>query len=97
MTKEAAKNVGLVINLIVVLMISFIDDYLFKTFDLQYLKFEFKDSFLWNITHKILGDLLTEMLTTGIVVAVVAYLIYLSWSCRACTGSLISKLTGGDS
>ena len=97
MTKEAAKNVGLVINLIVVLMISFIDDYLFKTFDLQYLKFEFKDSFLWNITHKILGDLLPEMLTTGIVVAVVAYLIYLSWSCRACTGSLISKLTGGDS
>ena len=97
MTKEAAKNVGLVINLIVVLMISFIDDYLFKTFDLQYLKFEFKDSFLWNITHKILGDLLPEMLTTGIVVAVVAYLIYLSWSCRACTGSLISKLTGGNS
>ena len=97
MTKDAAKNVGLVINLIVVLMISFIDDYLFKTFDLQYLKFEFKDSFLWNITHKILGDLLPEMLTTGIVVAVVAYLIYLSWSCRACTGSLISKLTGGDS
>ena len=97
MTKDAAKNVGLVINLIVVLMVAFIDDYLFKTFDLQYLKFEFKDSFLWNITHKILGDLLPEMLTTGIVVAVVAYLIYLSWSCRACTGSLISKLTGGDS
>ena len=97
MTKETAKNVGLVINLIVVLMVAFIDDYLFKTFDLQYLKFEFKDSFLWNITHKILGDLLPEMLTTGIVVAVVAYLIYLSWSCRACTGSLISKLTGGDS
>ena len=97
MTKDAAKNVGLVINLIVVLMVAFIDDYLFKTFDLQYLKFEFKDSFLWNITHKILGDLLHEMLTTGIVVAVVAYLIYLSWSCRACTGSLISKLTGGDS
>ena len=62
MTKEAAKNVGLVINLIVVLMVAFIDDYLFKTFDLQYLKFEFKDSFLWNITHKILGDLLPEML-----------------------------------
>ena len=97
MTKDAAKNVGLVINLIVVLMISFIDDYLFKTFDLQYLKFEFKDSFLWNIIHKILGDLLPEMLTTGIVVAIIAYLIYLSWSCRACTGSLISKLTGGDS
>ena len=97
MTKEAAKNVGLVINLIVVLMVAFIDDYLFKTFDLQYLKFEFKDSFLWNITHKILGDLLPEMLTTGIVVAIIAYLIYLSWSCRACTGSLISKLTGGDS
>jgi len=97
MTKDAAKNVGLVINLIVVLMVAFIDDYLFKTFDLQYLKFEFKDSFLWNITHKILGDLLPEMLTTGIVVAVVAYLIYLSWSCRACTGSLISKLTGGNS
>jgi len=97
MTKDAAKNVGLVINLIVVLMVAFIDDYLFKTFDLQYLKFEFKDSFLWNITHKILGDLLPEMLTTGIVVAVVTYLIYLSWSCRACTGSLISKLTGGDS
>ena len=97
MTKEAAKNVGLVINLIVVLMVAFIDDYLFKTFDLQYLKFEFKDSFLWNTIHKILGDLLPEMLTTGIVVAVVAYLIYLSWSCRACTGSLISKLTGGDS
>ena len=97
MTKKAAKNIGLVINLIVVLMVAFIDDYLFKTFDLQYLKFEFKDSFLWNITHKILGDLLPEMLTTGIVVAVVAYLIYLSWSCRACTGSLISKLTGGNS
>jgi len=97
MTKEAAKNVGLVINLIVVLMVAFIDDYLFKTFDLQYLKFEFKDSFLWNITHKILGDLLPEMLTTGIVVAIIAYLIYLSWSCRSCTGSLISKLTGGDS
>ena len=97
MTKDAAKNVGLVINLIVVLMVAFIDDYLFKTFDLQYLKFEFKDSFLWNITHKILGDLLPEMLTTGIVVAIIAYLIYLSWSCRACTGSLISKLTGGNS
>ena len=97
MTKDAAKNVGLVINLIVVLMVAFIDDYLFKTFDLQYLKLEFKDSFLWNITHKILGDLLPEMLTTGIVVAIIAYLIYLSWSCRACTGSLISKLTGGDS
>ena len=97
MTKDAAKNVGFVINLIVVLMVAFIDDYLFKTFDLQYLKLEFKDSFLWNITHKILGDLLPEMLTTGIVVAVVAYLIYLSWSCRACTASLISKLTGGDS
>ena len=97
MTKEAAKNVGLVINLIVVLMVAFIDDYLFKTFDLQYLKFEFKDSFLWNITHKILGDLLPEMLTTGIVGAIIAYLIYLSWSCRACTGSLISKITAGDS
>ena len=97
MTKDAAKNVGLVINLKVVLMVAFIDDYLFKTFDLQYLKFEFKDSFLWNITHKILGDLLPEMLTTGIVVAIIAYLIYLSWSCRACTGSLISKLTGGNS
>ena len=97
MTKEAAKNVGLVINLIVVLMVAFIDDYLFKTFDLQYLKFEFKDSFLWNIIHKILGDLLPEMLIAGIVVAIAAYLIYVSWSCRACTGSLISKLTGGDS
>ena len=97
MTKEAAKNVGLVINLIVVLLVAFIDDYLFKTFDLQYLKFEFKDSFLWNITHKILGDLLPEMLTTGIVVGIIAYLIYLSWSCRSCTGNLISKLTGGDS
>ena len=97
MTKDAAKNVGLVINLIVVLMVAFIDDYLFKTFYLQYLKLEFKDSFLCKITHKILGDLLPEMLTTGIVVAIIAYLIYLSWSCRACTGSLISKLTGGDS
>ena len=62
MTKDAAKNVGLVINLIVVLMVAFIDDYLFKTFDLQYLKFEFKDSFLCNIIHKILGDLLPELL-----------------------------------
>ena len=97
MTKDAAKNVGLVINLIVVLMVAFIDDYLFKTFDLQYLKFEFKDSFLWNITHKILGDLLPEMLTAGVVVAITLYLIYLSWSCRSCTGNLISKLTGGDS
>tara|TARA_B100001250_G_scaffold379188_1_gene369646 strand:- start:663 stop:956 length:294 start_codon:yes stop_codon:yes gene_type:complete len=97
MTKEAAKNIGLVINLIVVFMIVFIDDYLFKTLDLQYLKFEFKDSFLWNITHKILGDLLPEMLTAGVVVAITLYLIYLSWSCRACTGGLVSKLTGGDS
>ncbi len=97
MTKEAAKNVGFVINLIVVLMVAFIDDYLFKTLDLQYLKFEFKDSFIWNIIHEIFGDLLPEMLTAGIVVAVTAYLIYVSWGCRACTGSLISKLTGGDS
>ena len=97
MTKEAAKNIGLVTNLIVVFMVCFIDDYLFKTLDLQYLKFEFKDSFLWNIIHKILGGLLPEMLTAGIVVAITVYLIYLSWSCRACTGSFLSKLTGGGS
>jgi len=97
MTKEAAKNVGLVINLIIVFMITFIDDYLFKTLDLQYLKFEFKDSFLWNIIHKILGNLLPEMLTASVVLAIAAYLIYLSWNCRACTGSIITKLTGRDS
>ena len=97
MTKEAAKNVGLMINLIIVFMITFIDDYLFKTLDLQYLKFEFKDSFLWNIFHKILGNLLPEMLTASIVLAITAYLIYLSWNCRACTGSIITKLTGRDS
>ena len=97
MTKDTAKNIGLTVNLIIVVMIAFIDDYLFKTLDFQYLKFEFKDSFLWNISHKILGGLLPEMITAGIVIAITAYLIYLSWSCRACTGSLITKITGGNS
>ena len=95
MTKDTAKNIGLIINLVIVSMIAFIDDYLFKTGNFQYFKLEFKDSFLWNTGHKILGGFLPEMLVTGIVVGITVYLIYLSWSCRACTGSLISKITGG--
>ena len=97
MSKDTAKNIGLTVNLIIVVMIAFIDDYLFKTLDFQYLKFEFKDSFLWNISHKILGSFLPEMLTAGIVAGITIYLLYLSWNCRACTGSFIAKITGGNS
>ena len=97
MTKDTAKKIGLIINLVIVSMIAFIDDYLFKTGDFQYFKLEFKDSFLWNITHKIVGGFLPEILTAGIVAALTVYLIYLSWNCRACTGSLVTKLTRGDS
>jgi len=97
MTKDTAKNIGLTVNLIIVVMIAFIDDYLFKTLDFQYLKFEFKDSFLWNISHQIFGGFLPEMLTAGIVAGITIYLLYLSWSCRACTGSFIAKITGGNS
>ena len=94
MTKDTANNIGLVINLFIVFLFAFADDYLFKTLNLEYFKFEFKDSFLWNITHKLFDGLLPEMVTAGIVVAITAYLIYLSWKCRACTGSLITKITG---
>ena len=94
MTKNTAKNIGLAINLFIVFLFTCADDYLFKTANLEYFKFEFKDSFLWNITHKVLDGLLPEMVTAGIVVAITAYLIYLSWKCRACTGSLIIKITG---
>ena len=96
MSKDTLKNIGFVINLIIVAMFAFIDDYLFKTLDLQYLKFEFRDSFLWNICHKILDGLLPETVIAGIVVAITAYLVYLSWKCRSCTGSLITKITGGS-
>jgi hypothetical protein len=94
MTKDTAKNIGLAINLFIVFLFTCADDYLFKTANLEYFKFEYQDSFLWNITHKILDGLLPEMVTAGIVVAITAYLIYLSWKCRACTGSLITKITG---
>ena len=97
MTKDTLKNIGFIINLIIVIMITCIDDYLFRTLDFQYLKFEFKDSFLWNISHKILGSFLPEMLTAGIVAGITIYLLYLSWNCRACTGSFIAKITGGNS
>tara|TARA_B100000029_G_scaffold268561_1_gene264022 strand:- start:1 stop:294 length:294 start_codon:yes stop_codon:yes gene_type:complete len=97
MTKDTLKNIGFIINLIIVIMITCIDDYLFRTLDFQYLKFEFKDSFLWNISHKILDSFLPEMLTAGIVAGITIYLLYLSWSCRACTGSFIAKITGGNS
>ena len=91
MTKDTAKNIGLAINLFIVFLFAFADDYLFKTLNLEYFKFEYQDSFLWNITHKLFDGLLPEMVTAGIVVAITAYLIYLSWKCRACTGSLIFK------
>ena len=94
MTKDTAKNIGLAINLFIVFLFAFADDYLFKTLNLEYFKFEYQDSFLWNITHKLFDGLLPEMVTAGIVVAITAYLIYLSWKCRACTGSLITKITG---
>ena len=97
MSENTLKNIGFVINLAIVFMVAFIDDYLFKTGNFEYLKFEFKDSFLWNISHKILGGFLPEMFTAGIVVGITAYLIYLSWNCRTCTGSVISKITGGNS
>ena len=96
MTKNTAKNIGLAINLFIVFLFACADDYLFKTANLEYFKFEFKDSFLWNITHKVLDGLLPEMVTAGIVVAITAYLIYLSWKCRSCTGSLITKITGNS-
>ena len=94
MTKDTANNIGLVINLFIVFLFAFADDYLFKTLNLEYFKFEYQDSFLWNITHKLFDELLPEMVTAGIVVAITAYLIYLSWKCRSCTGSLITKITG---
>ena len=94
MTKNTAKNIGLAINLFIVFLFAFADDYLFKTLNLEYFKFEFKDSFLWNISHKILDGFLPETIILGIVVAITAYLIYLSWKCRSCTGSLITKITG---
>ena len=71
--------------------IAFLDDYLFKTLDLQYLKLEYKDSFLWNITHKIFDGFLPETLTHGLVLAITAYLIYIAWKCRGCTGSIFVK------
>ncbi len=94
MTKDTAKNIGLAINLFIVFLFTCADDYLFKTLNLEYFKFEFKDSFLWNISHKILDGFLPEMVIAGIVAAIAAYLLYLSWNCRACTGSLIRKITG---
>ena len=96
MTKETANNIGLVINSIIVFLIAFVDDYLFKTANPEYFKLEYKDSFLWNLTHKILDGLLAESITAGIVVIITAYLIYLAWKCKACTGSLISKIAGGS-
>ena len=94
MTKDTTNNIGLAINLLIVFLFAFADDYLFKTLNLEYFKFEYQDSFLWNITHKLFDGLLPEMVTAGIVVAITAYLIYLSWKCRSCTGSLITKITG---
>ena len=94
MTKNTANNIGLAINLFIVFLFTCADDYLFKTANLEYFKFEFKDSFLWNISHKILDGFLPEMVIAGIVAAITAYLLYLSWNCRACTGSLIRKITG---
>ena len=96
MTKDTANNIGLVINLFIVFLFACADDYLFKTANLEYFKFEFKDSFLWNISHKILDGFLPEMVIAGIVAAITAYLLYLSWNCRACTGSLITKITGNS-
>ena len=68
MTKDTAKNIGLAINLFIVFLFACADDYLFKTANLEYFKFEFKDSFLWNISHKILDGFLPEMIIAGIVV-----------------------------
>jgi len=94
MTKDTTNNIGLAINLFIVFLFTCADDYLFKTANLEYFKFEFKDSFLWNISHKILDGFLPEMVIAGIVGAITAYLLYLSWNCRSCTGSLIRKITG---
>jgi hypothetical protein len=94
MTKDTTNNIGLAINLLIVFLFTCADDYLFKTANLEYFKFEFKDSFLWNISHKILDGFLPEMVIAVIVAAITAYLLYLSWNCRACTGSLIRKITG---
>ena len=96
MTKDTTNNIGLAINLFIVFLFTCADDYLFKTANLEYFKFEFKDSFLWNISHKILDGFLPEMVIAGIVAAITAYLLYLSWNCRACTGSLIRKITGNS-
>ena len=96
MTKDTTNNIGLAINLFIVFLFTCADDYLFKTANLEYFKFEFKDSFLWNISHKILDGFLPEMVIAGIVAAITAYLLYLSWNCRACTGSLITKITGNS-
>ena len=35
MTKDTAKKIGLIINLVIVSMIAFNDDYIFKTGDFQ--------------------------------------------------------------
>ena len=96
MTKDTTNNIGLAINLLIVFLFTCADDYLFKTANLEYFKFEFKDSFLWNISHKMLDGFLPEMVIAGIVAAITAYLLYLSWNCRACTGSLITKITGNS-
>ena len=76
MTKDTEKNLGLVINLFIVFLLAFVDDYLFKTANLEYFKLEYKDSILWNTTHKILDGLLPEMVTAGIAVAITIYLLY---------------------
>ena len=57
MTKETANIIGLLINILIVAMLTFIDDYVYKTLNIDYLKFEFQDSFLWNTTHAVLGDI----------------------------------------
>ena len=79
MTKETANIIGLLINILIVAMLTFIDDYVYKTLNIDYLKFEFQDSFLWNTTHAVLGDILPEIVVSGVAVAITAYLIYLAW------------------
>ena len=91
MTKETANIIGLLINILIVAMLTFIDDYVYKTLNIDYLKFEFQDSFLWNTTHAVLGDILPEIIVSGIAVAITAYLIYIAWKMRKCTGSFFSK------
>ena len=61
MTKDTAKNIGLVINLFIVFLFAFADDYLFKTLNLEYFKFEYQDSTIQATTYSVFNYQNKEM------------------------------------